>query len=322
MLLEKDEVLRFQYNDIMGDMTKEGTRAAEQLGEGRAHLPLKTVRARMSLIEAMQKYGIAIITGAPAQPDVGKVIADAVVGAVETTAFGYKFVIKQVDDPHNLAFDSIALQQHSDFTYLKKVPDVALFHCIQNADIGGDSLWVDGYAVAEELRRVDPAAFDVLVSTPVRFVDLTDKWDMRATHPTIELNGKTGQVERIHFNERTRDSWRQAAAAKSATNDEASLFCSSSQPSAVSPQFYAALRKFEALVDDARGHVNTPLKPGDVALFDNARVMHSRTAFTGNRHMEGSYISWESVQATWRALRWQVKEKPYEYCGRTVGGAK
>ena len=41
--------------------------------------------------------------------------------------------------------------------------------------------------------------------------DLTDKWDMRALHPTIELDGG-GQIKRIYFNERTRDSWRQWAA--------------------------------------------------------------------------------------------------------------
>ena len=37
--------------------------------------------------------------------------------------------------------------------YLKKVPDVALFACIANAESGGDSLWADGFALAERLRR-------------------------------------------------------------------------------------------------------------------------------------------------------------------------
>lgn len=85
----------------------------------------------MKLLEAVQTYGVAIIEGAPAEPDAGNAIADAMVGAVQTTAFGYKFVIKQVANAHNLAFDSIALQQHTDFTYLDPVPDVAIFACIQ-----------------------------------------------------------------------------------------------------------------------------------------------------------------------------------------------
>lgn len=124
-------------------------------------------------------------------------------------------MIRQVADAHNLAFDNIALQQHTDFTYIENVPDVALFHCIRvcrmllrrlvypllfsgrrliitdtarkNADTGGDSLWTDSFALAEELRRTDPEAFELLATTEVDHIDLTDKWDMRATHPTIEL---------------------------------------------------------------------------------------------------------------------------------------
>ena len=90
-------------------------------------------------------------------------------------------MIKSVKDPHNLAFDSIYLQHHTDFTYCRKCPDVALFHCLQNADKGGDSLWLDGVACAEELRRTDPAAFDLLTKVKVRHMDVTDKWDLQAS---------------------------------------------------------------------------------------------------------------------------------------------
>ena len=93
----------------------------------------------------------------------------------------------------------------------------------------------------------------------------------------------------------------------------------STAPPAVSQPFYEALRKYEALADEATWHVNTPLKPGDIALFDNRRIMHSRTEFTGERWMEGSYVSWESVWATWRALRWQVEGGGYEYAGIGIG---
>lgn len=95
--------------------------------------------------------------------------------------------------------------------------------------------------------------------------------------------GPTGkrELKRVYFNERTRDSWRQWS-----TGNERS-------PVAVTDAFYRALRKFERLADERRWHVNTPLRPGEIVLFDNARVMHSRTAFEGERHMEGTYISWE-----------------------------
>jgi len=346
-LVNESDALRFSVDALMGRNSTElcCSKASEQLGQGRAALARETAALRMRLFEAVHRFGMAIIEGAPAEADAGRLLADALVGAVETTVFGYTFVIRRVADAHNLAFDDIALQQHTDFTYLQKVPDVALFHCIQNAESGGESLWADGFALAEELRATDPRAFDLLATTPVLFVDITDKWLLEATHPTIELADDGVTIKRIHFNERTRDSWRQWRPASSERVDAVPHAGASnehqhaglrqrigqsglaweeeeSQPVAVSAAFYDALRKYEALADAAHWHVTTPLRPGDVALFDNARVMHSRTSFTGERHMEGSYISWEATEATWRALQWQAERSPYKYCGRTVGGGK
>ena len=218
-------------------------------------------------------------------------------------------MIKNVDEPHNLAFDNIWLQHHTDFTYCDKVPDVALFHCIQNATEGGDSLWLDGFAVAEQLRREDPAAFQLLSDVPVAHQDITDKWDLQATFPTFTL-GRDGRLERVVFNERTRDSWRQWR------QDGHSAV------SATSPAFYAALRKYELLVGDPRFSVTTPLQPGELVLFDNRRIMHSRTRFSGPRHMEGSYMAWWAMQATWRALQPHIHRAPQVYCGNVVGMAR
>lgn len=55
----------------------------------------------------------------------------------------------------------------------------------QSAESGGDSLWTDGFALAEELRRLDPAAFEILATTPVLHQDITDKWDMRKYTPRL-----------------------------------------------------------------------------------------------------------------------------------------
>jgi len=324
MLLDEDGPLRFKFDALMGlnatGGEEDAAKASEQLGEGRALLAPKVAATRMRLFEAIRTYGMAIIEGAPVAPDAGRLIADHLVGAVETTVFGYKFVIKKVGEPHNLAFDSISLQQHTDFTYLKKVPDVALFHCISNAESGGDSLWADGFALAEELRRMDPQAFRLLSETSVLFIDVTDKWLLEAEHPTIELAVDGASLARVHFNERTRDSWRQWAPARDGGGGGGGGGPAPAA-AATSPAFYDALRKYEALVDRADWHIKTPLRPGDVALFDNARVMHSRKAFVGERHMEGSYMSWENLEATWRALRWQAERAPPVYCGHTVGGS-
>jgi alpha-ketoglutarate-dependent taurine dioxygenase len=301
--------IRFDWNELNIDRDTSSKLAAEQLGEGRAKLQRSSASARSALIEATHKYGMAIIDHVPCIPDQGIKLADAVVGAVETTNFGYKFVIKSVHEPHNLAFDSIYLQHHTDFTYCGKCPDVALFHCLNNADRGGDSLWLDGFACAEELRRKDPAAFDLLTKVNVRHMDITDKWDLQASHPTIEINHSTGKIQRIYFNERTRDSWRAWKNNPHGMKDDPQC----------SVEFYNALKTFEKIIETRRFHMNTPLQPGELVVFDNSRILHSRTEFEGARHMEGCYMEWGAIHATWRSLQPQIYGRPATYCGNVVG---
>lgn len=176
-----DGGIRFSWDELQIDEHISPERAASQLGEGRANISRDAATARAALIEATHRYGIAMIDGVPTEPNMCIMFADATVGAVETTNFGYKFVLKSVEDPINLAYDSIHLQHHTDVPYCRDCPDLALFHCLSNADEGGDSLWLDGFACAEELRRTDPAAFALLTRVQVRHMDKTDKWDLQAS---------------------------------------------------------------------------------------------------------------------------------------------
>lgn len=300
--------MRFDWNDFgLSNVDGDNNRAAEQLGGSRSRLTQTAAKTRSALIEAAHKYGIAIIENAPCIPDQCVLFGDRVVGAVEATSFGYKFVIKSVPNPHNLAFASMHLQHHTDLAYCRKCPDIGLFHCLNNADRGGDSVWLDGFACAEELRRTNPAAFDLLTKVKVRHMDITDKWDLQASHPTIELDSSSGEIKRVYFNERTRDSWR---AWGESSNDPQ---CSS--------EFYDAIKCFEKIIEDTRFHITTPLKPGEIAVFDNGRVLHSRTEFEGSRHMEGTYLEWGSLYGAWRNLKTQSSEHEQKeiYCGITVG---
>lgn len=303
-LLQKDFSqggLRFDWKDL-GFKPQDDDRVPEQLGQGRALLAREVAVARAALLERIHEWGIAVIKHAPTEPNQGRLLCDELVGAVETTNFGYSFTIKSVAEPHNLAFARLHIQHHTDFTYCAKVPDIAAFHCIRPAPQGGNSLWLDAFSLAEEFRAENPRQFDLLAKTDVLHMDITDKWVLEAKHPTFELGPDGKSVSRVHFNERTRDSWRQFARGEP-----------------LSPEFYAALRNVETMVEDKARHLETPLQAGDIVLFDNARVMHSRTAFTGERWMEGVYFDWSAALATWRSLQYTIKDKPFVYCGVKVG---
>ena len=66
-------------------------------------------------------------------------------------------------------------------------------------------------------------------------------------------------------------------------------------------RFYDALRAFEALANDHRLQWRRVNPPGDAMLFDNWRVLHGRTAYTGHRHLCGAYINHEDYESRLQA---------------------
>jgi trimethyllysine dioxygenase len=55
--------------------------------------------------------------------------------------------------------------------------------------------------------------------------------------------------------------------------------------------WYAAARKFDALLKAQANEYWEQLRPGRVLIFDNWRVLHGRSEFTGKRRICGGYIN-------------------------------
>jgi len=62
------------------------------------------------------------------------------------------FTVQDTPDASNLAYTREALQLHTDNPYRDPCPGIQLLHCQTPAPVGGDSILVDGIAVAERLR--------------------------------------------------------------------------------------------------------------------------------------------------------------------------
>jgi alpha-ketoglutarate-dependent taurine dioxygenase len=99
------------------------------------------------------------------------------------------------------AYDSTELPLHTDLTYHGDPPGLQIFTMVQPAQRGGESIFGDGFAAAEHLRRTNPAAFDTLsrVSRRYRSVDRTTGWHLEACGPVIAT--RFGQVTAIRHND-------------------------------------------------------------------------------------------------------------------------
>jgi len=204
-------------------------------------------------------------------------------GYVRETNYGRLFDVVSVEEPQNLAFTAMALGNHTDNPYRDPVPQLQLLHCLEAAGEGGASIVVDGFAVAERLRRDAPEAFDRLTKTkvPFRYVE-PGSVDLRHAAPLIELDSE-GSLRAIRYNSR-------------------SIGPVDLDPDDV-PPFYAAHRRFGRMLHDPAMTVGFSLRPGDLFVVDNRRVLHGRRGFGGGRrHLQGAYADADSLTSKLRVL--------------------
>jgi gamma-butyrobetaine dioxygenase len=150
---------------------------------------------------------------------------------------------------------------------------------------GGESLFADGFALAEHLRSSQPDDFARLSSTAVPFRYRSKDADLYAERPLIQLRCD-GQVSAVHYNNRSI-----APLAAGHHRTEA---------------FYAAYRRFAELLKQSSFQMRYRLKAGELVLFDNQRILHGRTAFTSARHprhLRGCYLTRDSVYSETALLR-------------------
>jgi len=64
-------------------------------------------------------------------------------------------------------------------------------------------------------------------------------------------------------------------------------------------EFYLAYRAFAAILLRPYLTLRFNLEPGDCVVFDNTRILHSRTGFaaTGQRHLQGCYADIDGVES-------------------------
>jgi alpha-ketoglutarate-dependent taurine dioxygenase len=239
---------------------------------------------RLAWLTRLLVDGIAFLSGVPSEEPA---ILDAVslIGRVTETNYGLVFDVRSVPQPENLAYSDLGLGLHTDNPYRDPVPGFQALHVLVASREGGASLFADGFAIAAELRARDPAAFDLLTRTAVPFLYRSRDAELYAERPLIQLSCR-GEVVAVHYNSRSIAPLR--------------------LPAGELGPYYAAYRRFGALLRDARFQLRLRLDDGDLVVFDNQRVLHGRTAFSSarySRHLRGCYLSRDSVHSETALLR-------------------
>jgi len=225
-------------------------------------------------------WGFCLATGTPATAAATEALVRRV-GYIRETIFG-GFATWTADMAKaDTAYSTLELRPHTDGTYSHDAPGLQLLHCLEFAGEGGLSTVVDGLRIAAELRRRAPQHYATLslVAVPGQYIG--DGVHLMAARPVFRHDHQ-GRLIQISFNNYDRAPFR--------------------LPDGEMAAFYAALGAFEALANDPALQWRHRLAPGEALLFDNWRVLHGRTAFSGKRTLCGAYLNHEDFESRLRRL--------------------
>jgi gamma-butyrobetaine dioxygenase len=229
-------------------------------------------------LEILHHKGIAIVKNTPIKKESAFPVLNRISHTRETF-FKTPFEVINVPKPNNSAYSAHALRNHMDLPWFETPPGYQFLHCLINSAEGGDSSAVDGFAVADYLRKNEKEIFETLVNIPLKFKDKDyTQESIRGFHaPAISLT-KDNDYNDIRFSVATMDA----------------LDC---HPD-IMRKVYKAHHKFGNLLHDDRFQIKFRLNPGDIFSFNNRRVLHGRTAFdpnSGHRHLQGYYIDRDEI---------------------------
>ena len=241
---------------------------------------INTEEGLIQWLNLLHEKGFAIIKNAPTEKKSAFPILNRI-SHIRQTFFKTPFEVINIPKPNNSAYTAHGLRNHIDLPYFEIPPGYQFLHCLINDAEGGMSHAVDGFFVAEYLKKNDPEVFNTLVRIPVKFIDKDYTQDKKRLFyaPEISLT-KDGDYNDIRFS-------------------VATMGVMDCVPEDIE-KFYKAHHKFGKLLHDDKFVVKFRLKPGDIFCFNNRRVLHGRTEFNPNsrhRHVQGYYIDRDEIIA-------------------------
>lgn len=248
------------------------------------HAIMEDPKALLQWLLALRDIGLTQVRGVPTEP--GSLVGIAKrISFIRESNFGVLFNVQSKADADSNAYTAFNLPLHSDLPTRELQPGLQFLHCLVNDAVGGESVFVDGFAIADALRHEDPEAFRGLCEIPVEFRNKDRHSDYRCLAPIIALD-TLGQVREFRMANFLRGPF--------------------DAPAEQMPALYRAYRRVIAMTREARFRVSARLSPGDMWCFDNRRTLHARNAFdpaTGARHFQGCYIDRDELLSRIRVLQ-------------------
>jgi trimethyllysine dioxygenase len=232
-------------------------------------------------LQHIHRTGFVLVVGSPETPSATEGLMERIAYVRNSIFGGFSVWDNKLENPDDTAFTSLAIEPHTDGTYVHDAPGLQTLHCLKKDSIGGENQLIDGLSIAEKMRIEYPEYFKILstINIPGRYIK-ADTY-LEAKRPLFRLNNE-GKVVQVSFNNHDRAPFRL---------DNESM-----------KKFYQAYKVFHNFANDKNRQFQFMLEPGTVLTFDNWRVLHARSALTGYRQLCGGYHNREDFESKLRLI--------------------
>ena len=239
-------------------------------------------------LETLRDHGVVRLRGLPQRDGLLEEVATRI-GPVRESNFGRHYVLAIKDDPDSQAYTSDMLLQHIDLPTRETPHGLQLLFTRENTTTGGEGIYVDGYRIADDMRREEPDHYLSLTTDIWEYSNRARTSAYRGRGPVVELDG-AGRLTGVRYNTFLR------APLKA--------------PLPVQSRAYRAYRAFCLRAQSPHYRMTVRYEPGDLVAFDNRRVLHGRTGYDargGRRLIEGIYTDRDDLHSRIRTLKRQLR---------------
>ena len=236
---------------------------------------LDNKKTALEALKTFVSYGVIILKNAPQESNSLELLSKRL-GPINEVLFERIHNVSVTGHVYNVAHTPKGLPPHNDFASYSSQPSVQVLHMLENECDGGESIIVDGWKVAEDLKEEIPEYFSILQNFNVPFREFDDNNETYAEAPLIKC-ASDGNIESFRF--------------------------SNQLMQMIDPRkdgvgkFYKAYHEVSSRVHDKKYRSTFRLNGGEALVVASLRVLHAREPFIPNakRHLQDAYFTYDNA---------------------------
>ncbi|KAF3491493.1 26S protease regulatory subunit 6A [Arthroderma uncinatum] len=219
------------------------------------------------------RFGFSFVKGSPATPEATEKLLERL-AFIRPTHYGGFWDFTSDLSMKDTAYTSQHLNAHTDTTYFTDPAGLQMFHILSHTGgKGGETLLVDGFEAARTLLAEDPEAYQALSN--IKITSHSSGNEDVCIQPASSFSvlnhlSDSSELYQVRWN-----------------NDDRAPGNGDSLETI--HRWYRAAKKWNEILKRPDMEIWLKLEPGTPLIFDNWRILHGRSAFSGKRRMCGGY---------------------------------